>query len=37
MPDEKPTDKTGNEPAPLLLIAIAIGPLLALVGWFVFG
>jgi hypothetical protein len=26
-----------NEPAPLLLAAVAIVPLLAVVGWFVFG
>jgi hypothetical protein len=37
MADEKPIDKTGNEPAPLLLAAIAIVPLLAVAGWFVFG
>ena len=37
MPDDKPTDKTGNEPAPLLLVAVAIVPLLAVAGWFVFG
>lgn len=36
MTDEKPTDKTGNEPAPLMLIAVAIVPLLAVAGWFVF-
>ena len=35
MTNEK--DKTGNEPAPLLLIAVATGPLLAVVGWLVFG
>ena len=27
MTDDKPTDKTGNEPAPLLLAAVAIVPL----------
>jgi hypothetical protein len=37
MTDEKPTDKTGNEPAPLLLIVVAISPLLAIAGWLVFG
>ena len=37
MSDENPPDKTGNEPAPLLLAAVAIVPLLAVVGWFVFG
>jgi hypothetical protein len=37
MTDEKPTDKTGNEPAPLLLAAVAIVPLLAVAGWLLFG
>jgi len=37
MADDEPTDKTGNEPAPLLLAAVAIVPLLAVAGWFVFG
>jgi hypothetical protein len=37
MSDEDPPDKTGNEPAPLLLAAVAIVPLLAVAGWFVFG
>jgi hypothetical protein len=37
MADDKPSDKTGNEPAPLLLAAVAIVPLLAVAGWFVFG
>jgi hypothetical protein len=37
MTDEKPTDKTGNEPAPLLLAAVAIVPLLAVAGWLFFG
>lgn len=34
----KPNDE-GNEPAPLILIAVAIVPLLAVAGWFlgVFG
>jgi hypothetical protein len=32
-----PPNKTGNKPAPLLLVAIAIVPLLAVAGWFVFG
>jgi hypothetical protein len=31
MSDENPPDKTGNEPAPLLLAAVAIVPLLAVV------
>jgi len=30
---DRPTDETGNEPAPLLLIAVAIIPLMAMVGW----
>jgi hypothetical protein len=37
MTDEKPADKIGNEPAPLLLAAVAIVPLLAVVGWLLFG
>ena len=37
MSDDNPPDKTGNEPAPLLLIAVAVVPLLAVAGWFVFG
>jgi hypothetical protein len=37
MIDEEPTGKTGNEPAPLLLAAVAIVPLLAVVGWLVLG
>jgi hypothetical protein len=37
MTDDKPPDKTGNEPAPLLLAAVAIVPLLAVGAWFVFG
>jgi hypothetical protein len=36
MTDQEQPDKTGNEPAPLLLAAIAVVPLLAVVGWFVF-
>jgi hypothetical protein len=36
-PPENPPDKTGNEPAPLLLIAIAVVPLLGVAGWFIFG
>jgi hypothetical protein len=35
--NENPPDKTGNEPAPLLFAAVAILPLLAVVGWFFFG
>jgi hypothetical protein len=31
---DRPTDETGNEPAPLLLIAVAIIPLTAVAGWF---
>lgn len=34
--DDNPPDKTGNEPAPLLLAAVAVVPLLAVVGSFVF-
>jgi len=30
-------DKTGNAPAPLLLEAVAIVPLLAIAGWLLFG
>jgi hypothetical protein len=37
MADQNPPDKTGNEPAPLLLLALAIAPLLAIAGWFFFG
>lgn len=35
---KKPNDE-GNEPAPLMLIAVAVMPLLAIAGWFlgVFG
>lgn len=33
----KPPDKTGNEPSPLLLMALAVLPLLGVAGWFVFG
>jgi hypothetical protein len=36
MTDQEQPDKTGNEPAPLLLAAIAVVPLLAVVGWLVF-
>ena len=35
-PGDRPTDKTGNEPAPLLLIAVAIIPLMSVAGWFLF-
>jgi len=34
---ENPRDKTGNEPAPLLMIAVAVVPLLGVAGWFIFG
>jgi hypothetical protein len=30
---KKPNDD-GNEPSPILLIAVAVVPLLAIVGWF---
>ncbi len=30
---KKPNDE-GNEPAPLMLIAVAVVPLLAIAGWF---
>lgn len=36
-PQENPPDKTGNEPAPLLLIAVAVISLLGVAGWFIFG
>jgi hypothetical protein len=32
-PDNKP-ERTGNEPAPLLMIAVGVVPLLAILGWF---
>jgi hypothetical protein len=32
----KPNDD-GNEPSPLLLIAVAVLPLVAVLGWFLFG
>ena len=35
--DERAPDNTGNEPAPLLLTAVAVVPLLAVAGWFLFG
>jgi hypothetical protein len=35
MTDQEQPDKTGNEPAPLVLAAIAVVPLLAVVGWLV--
>ena len=35
--DGGPQDRTGNEPAPLLLIAVATVPLLAVAGWLLFG
>jgi hypothetical protein len=31
---EQEPDRTGNEPAPLLLIAVAVIPLLAVLGWY---
>ena len=36
-PLENPPVKTGNEPAPLLLMAIAVVPLLGVAGWLIFG
>jgi hypothetical protein len=36
-PPENPPEKTGNEPAPLLLIAVAVIPILGIAGWFIFG
>jgi hypothetical protein len=30
----RPTDSGGNEPAPLLLIGVALLPLLGVLGWF---
>jgi hypothetical protein len=33
MANEQPTDPGGNEPAPLLLIGVAVVPLLGVVGW----
>ena len=35
MAEEKPTERTGNEPSPLLLIAVAVLPLLGVLGWLV--
>ena len=35
--DERTPDNTGNEPTPLLLIAVALVPLIAVAGWFLFG
>jgi hypothetical protein len=37
MTHEDRPDRTGNEPAPVLLIAVGVIPLLALLGWFLFG
>jgi hypothetical protein len=34
MADDLDSKRTGNEPAPLLLILIAILPLLVVAGWF---
>jgi hypothetical protein len=31
----KPNDE-GNEPAPLLLIAVGLVPIIGIIGWFVF-
>uniref|UniRef100_Q07KG2 Uncharacterized protein n=1 Tax=Rhodopseudomonas palustris (strain BisA53) TaxID=316055 RepID=Q07KG2_RHOP5 len=31
--DESKPDRTGNEPAPLLLIGVGVIPLLAILGW----
>jgi hypothetical protein len=36
MKDDKPVDRTGNEPAPLLFFGIALIPLLGVAAW-VFG
>lgn len=36
-PPENPPDKIGNEPAPLLLMAVAVVPLLGVAGWLIFG
>jgi hypothetical protein len=35
MANEPPSDPSGNEPAPLLLIAVAAVPLLGVLGWMV--
>lgn len=37
MANQEQPDKTGNKPAPFVLAAVAIVPLLAVAGWFVFG
>jgi hypothetical protein len=34
MTNNEPSDPVGNEPSPLLLIAVAVIPLLAILGWF---
>jgi hypothetical protein len=31
---EDESDRTGNEPAPLFLIAVGVIPLLAVLGWY---
>lgn len=31
--DKREAKRTGNEPAPLLMIAVAVVPLLAIVAW----
>jgi hypothetical protein len=31
--EDSRSDRTGNEPAPLLMIAVAVIPLLAILGW----
>jgi hypothetical protein len=36
MKASRPGNDDGNEPAPLMLIAVAVLPLLAAIGWFVF-
>jgi hypothetical protein len=34
MKDNEPVDPVGNEPSPLLFLAIGLLPLLAVVGWY---
>jgi hypothetical protein len=36
MKADKPDDRIGNEPSPLLLIAAGVIPLVAIGAWFVF-
>lgn len=31
--DKREAERTGNEPAPLLMIAVAVVPLIAIVAW----